>query len=74
MGKERCPSCGGESSQRTKARHDPNLTYYFESEEEEEIEKIPELPRARRGGEVEKNLFNPNMHHILNKLLGKLHT
>ncbi|RLM86226.1 actin-like protein ARP8 [Panicum miliaceum] len=52
MGRERHHSGGGESSKRTKATHDPNpQPNYYESDEEEEIGKIPEpQPRGRSGG------------------------
>jgi hypothetical protein len=51
MGRDRRPSMGGESSRRTKARHDPNPPRYVEESEEEEVEEVPEpQPRGRRGG------------------------
>ena len=51
MGRERHPSIGGESSRRTKARHDPNPPRYVEESEEEdndESEEIEEQPQRRR--------------------------
>jgi hypothetical protein len=61
---------GGESSRRTKARHDPNPPRYVEEskeeEEEEEIEEVPESqPRGGRGGrrpgkEPATSLYDPH--------------
>ena len=51
MGRERHPSIGGESSRRTKARHDPNPPRYVEeSEEDIDLDEEEEQPLPRRSG------------------------